>query len=439
MTALELLLPVAFFAIVLAVALGAADAALSVIPRFALERALEDSSERKRERLLSYHADSQRTFAVLVLGRVLAETTYAVAITAYMFEKLQGVALPLVLAVLISGVVSFIGASASPRTIGRRFPAATLLRLGPLVGVARVLLGIPAQILIHISNAFIPGGGMSGGPFASETELRNMVERASEGEALEDDERDMIQGVFELGDTRIRELMVPRTDMVTVDSDVSANKALRLFVRSGFSRVPVIGDGVDDILGMLYFKDVMRVVHSPWNPGGDRPVTEIMRTARFFPEFLEADKVMEDMRTSRVHVGIVIDEYGGAAGIVTIEDILEEIVGEISDEHDRREQGIDDLGDGAYRVPARTSIDEVGELFSLDIDDDDVDTVGGLLAKTLGKVPILGAEGDAHGIHMSADRTSGRRKQVSHIVVTRSSTLVDDGDDDEPHAQNRDD
>ena len=421
MSALEFLIPVALTAIVTAIALGAADAAMSTISRQALERALEDAPASKRERLLAYFDDAHRSLAVLSLGRVLAETTYAVAITAYMFEKIDGLWIPLVLAITVTGLVSFIAASASPRTIGRRYPEQTLARLWWLIGLSRLILGLPARFLVHVSNAFTPGGSLAGGPFATEAEIRHLVDRASEGEGLEDDERSMIQGVFELGDTKIRELMVPRTDMVTIDSDSSATMAMRLFVRSGFSRVPVIGEGVDDLLGMLYFKDVMRAIHSPWNPGAERPVTEIMRPVSFFPEFIQADKVMEQMRTSHVHVGIVVDEYGGVAGIVTIEDILEEIVGEIADEHDRREQAAEELPDGEFRVPARMTIDEVGELFSLSIEDEDVDTIGGLLAKTIGKVPIVGAQGDAHGLHMVADRTSGRRKQVSHIVVRRSA------------------
>ena len=309
----------------------------------------------------------------------------------------------------------------SPRTLGRRAPEKTISALSPLVRFARVALALPAKVLIHISNAFTPGGKVAGGPFATEEELRHFVDRASETEALEDDERNMIKGVFDLDDTMIREVMVPRTDMVTIDADATANKAMRLFVRSGYSRIPVIGEeGVDDLLGMLYFKDVMRAIHSPWDPGGDRPVTEIMRPVKFYPEFLTADRVMEAMRTSRVHVGIPVDEYGGVAGIVTIEDILEEIVGEIADEHDRREQEAEKVAEGEYRVPARMTIVEVGELFDLEIEDDDVDTIGGLLAKTIGRVPIVGAEGTAHGLHMEADRTSGRRKQVSAILVSRA-------------------
>lgn len=420
MSTTAFLVPLAFVAIVLAVCFSAADAALSTLSRHSIERYFEDE-EKKRDRILTMHDDTHTTFATIALGRVLAETTYAVVITAFMFERLEGLWLPLLLAITVTFLVSFMGASVSPRTLGRRAPEKTISALSPLVRFARVALALPAKVLIHISNAFTPGGKVAGGPFATEEELRHFVDRASETEALEDDERNMIKGVFDLDDTMIREVMVPRTDMVTIDADATANKAMRLFVRSGYSRIPVIGEeGVDDLLGMLYFKDVMRAIHSPWDPGGDRPVTEIMRPVKFYPEFLTADRVMEAMRTSRVHVGIPVDEYGGVAGIVTIEDILEEIVGEIADEHDRREQEAEKVAEGEYRVPARMTIVEVGELFDLEIEDDDVDTIGGLLAKTIGRVPIVGAEGTAHGLHMEADRTSGRRKQVSAILVSRA-------------------
>lgn len=329
MSTTAFLVPLAIVAIVLAVCFSAADAALSTLSRHSIERYFEDE-EKKRDRILTMHDDTHTTFATIALGRVLAETTYAVVITAFMFERLEGLWLPLLLAITVTFLVSFMGASVSPRTLGRRAPEKTISALSPLVRFARVALALPAKVLIHISNAFTPGGKVAGGPFATEEELRHFVDRASETEALEDDERNMIKGVFDLDDTMIREVMVPRTDMVTIDADATANKAMRLFVRSGYSRIPVIGEeGVDDLLGMLYFKDVMRAIHSPWDPGGDRPVTEIMRPVKFYPEFLTADRVMEAMRTSRVHVGIPVDEYGGVAGIVTIEDILEEIVGRL--------------------------------------------------------------------------------------------------------------
>nr|WP_246370777.1 MULTISPECIES: hemolysin family protein [Helcobacillus] len=410
----------AALAVVVATLIAACEAAMMSASKHSLERALEEKSEKKRESVLHLHQDAHTTLSTLALGRVLAESAYVVIITAILFETIDGLWTPLLLAMVMAGLISFIASSASPRTIGRRSPDAVLIRLSPLIRTCRTVLGPLSRLLVHIANAATPGGKYAGGPFATADELRQMVDRASEGEELQDDERDMIRGVFDLGDTLIRELMVPRTDMVTIQSDASAEKAMRLFVRSGFSRIPVIGESVDDLLGMLYFKDVMRAIHSPWNPGADRPVTDIMRQVRFVPEFVGADEVMNQMRTSRVHVAIVTDEYGGVSGIVTIEDILEEIVGDISDEHDRHEAAAVPMSGGAFLVPAREKLSEVGDLFDMEIDDDDVDTIGGLLGKALGRVPIVGSEADAHGLHMVAEKISGRRKRVSAIVVSRA-------------------
>lgn len=417
---LYLLIPVALAGAVFGALATAADAALLSISRGALERSTEDRPERQRRRVLRVHEDVARTIAALTLGRVFAEATMAVSITAMLFESLEGLVVPGLLALLISGALSFIAVSVSPRTLGRRRPTEVLVGLSGLLSFTRVVLGPLAALLVHIGSAFTPGGRVDGGPYAAEAELRESVDRALENEQLEISKRDMIHGVFDLGETRVRELMVPRTDMITIDSGATAQVAMRLFVRSGFSRVPVVGEDPDDVLGMLYQKDTTRAIHSPWNPREDQPVTEIMRTALFYPELLPAGEVLRQMQTSRRHIGMVVDEYGGVSGLVTIEDIIEEIVGDISDEHDRSEPEIEDLGDGRFRVPARESISSVGELFGLDIDDEDVDTIGGLLAKQIGRVPILGSSADALGLHIEAERTHGRRKQLSTVLITRA-------------------
>ena len=431
MSPLDLLLPVALLAVIFGICFAAIEAALLATSRQGLERGFEElnTAAKTKQRILKYHEDSARTLAAISLGKVLADTTWAVIFTAYLFERIEGLWLPLILSVVVTALVSFIAVSVSPRTLGRRSPVKTLTKLAFMITLARAILDIPARILVHISNAFTAVRDQRIGPFTTEDEIRELVDRASETESLEDEERNMIHGVFELGERKIRELMVPRTDMVTINQEANATNAMRLFVRSGFSRVPVIGEGVDDLLGMLYFKDVMRAIHSPWDPGQDRAVTEIMRPAKFFPEFLDASKVMEEMRNSRVHAGILVGEYGGVSGIVTIEDILEEIVGDISDEHDRLAQSAEEISSQEYRVPARMPIDEVGQLFGLDIEDEDVDTIGGLLAKTVGMVPIKGTEAEAHGLHMLAERTSGRRKQVSTLIVKKVVKDVEEASD----------
>ncbi len=208
---------------------------------------------------------------------------------------------------------------------------------------------------------------------------------------------------------------------------------MRLFVRSGYSRIPVVGENVDDLCGILYVKDVMRAIHSPWDPRPQRPVHEIMRPARFAPEFLAADAVLAQMQTSHVHITVLVDEYGGVAGIVTIEDILVEIVGEIADEHDRHEPESQDLGQGRYRVPARAGLSEVGDLFDLEIDDDDIDSVGGLLATATGRVPIPGTHAIVHGLELEADKSAGRRQRLSTVLVRRAPQ------DDDPSGSDQED
>lgn len=428
---LGILIPLAILGFIGGAAFTAVDASLLSVSRVSLDRALEDGTDRVRRRVLRQHDDAARLFATVTLGRILSEAVFAVSIAAIAFGTMDGWALPWIIATVAVAALSFLGVSVSPRTLGRRHPEKVAIALSGLTAVARTLLWPLAMALIHVGSAFTPGGGVRGGPYATEAEPRHFVDRATESQELEHDERDMIQGVFDLGDTRIREIMVPRTDMVTIAADVTAEKAARLFVRSGFSRIPVIGENVDDLLGVVYAKDIMRAIHSPWESGAERPVSEIMRAAMFVPEIAGADDVMRQMQTQRIHVAIVVDEYGGVCGIVTIEDVLEEIVGEIADEHDRREPEVEDLGEGVFRVPARESIADTGELFGLDIEDEDVDTVGGLLSKALGRVPIVGAEADTHGLHLEAETTAGRRRTLATVLVSRSETSEDEDDDQE--------
>ena len=250
-----------------------------------------------------------------------------------------------------------------------------------------------------------------------EDQLAVMVERVSEFEAVEDDERELLHSVFELDSTYLREVMVPRTDIISIKAQAPLDKALSLFSRSGFSRVPVIGESVDDALGVLYLKDVIRRVHHR-NDADAVTAAEVMREAAFVPETKRVDDMLQQMQASAVHIALVVDEYGGIAGLVTIEDLLEELVGEMVDEHDKAEPEVEDLGDGRYRVPARMPIDELGELWGVELEDEDVDSVGGLLAKANGRVPIAGAEGQIYGVTMVADRFGGRRNRLSTVIVS---------------------
>jgi CBS domain containing-hemolysin-like protein len=230
----------------------------------------------------------------------------------------------------------------------------------------------------------------------------------------------MIHSVFELGDTLVREVMVPRTTLVSIEAGESLHSAMSLFLRSGFSRVPVVGEGLDDVRGVLYLKDVARRLHEDPARGPSQPVDAVMREPHFVPDSKAADELLREMQRDAGHVAIVVDEYGGTAGMITLEDLVEEIVGEIADEYDRDEQDVEELPDGAYRVRSRVHCEEVGELFGIDLEDEEVDTVGGLLAKALGRVPIAGASARVDGIVLTADRFEGRRNQLATVIVRRA-------------------
>jgi CBS domain containing-hemolysin-like protein len=241
---------------------------------------------------------------------------------------------------------------------------------------------------------------------------------ASDSALIEAGEREMIHSVFELGDTLAREVMVPRTDMVSIDDDRVCRQAMTLFLRSGFSRIPVLGRDVDDVVGLLYLKDVIRRLNADPDAGAV-PVAELMRPMPFVPESKPVDDLLREMQRDQTHFAVVVDEYGGTAGLVTIEDILEEIVGEITDEYDREAPEVEELGDGRLRVAATLHVDDLAELFDVDLEEDEVDTVGGLIGKTIGRVPILGSTCEVAGLRLTAERMSGRRHRIATVVVER--------------------
>lgn len=305
----------------------------------------------------------------------------------------------------LAAAYSLLLVRAAPRVMARAHPETTVRVLAP-IGVALIALSTPVRRIIPALRM----------PALSEAE--DLVEQAQD--ALEDEDAQLLRGVVNLGDTLAREVMVPRTDMVTIASGTSLRKAMLLFMRSGFSRVPVVGDGTDDVRGLLYLKDVVRAT---WNHQDalDTQVDDLMRDPVFLPESVPADDLLRRMQDEVFHMAIVIDEFGGVAGLVTIEDALEEIVGELTDEHDRAEPQPEELGDGRFRVPARLAIDELGELFDIEIEDDDVDTAAGLLTKALGKVPIPGSTATAHGLKLTAERAEGRRRRLTWLLVERVS------------------
>ena len=261
----------------------------------------------------------------------------------------------------------------------------------------------------------------AGGP-AEGTELRGLVDYLEGRPAIEPGERDMVRSVFELGDTIVRDVMVPRTDMVFIEAEKTVQQALTLALRSGFSRIPVVGESTDDILGVAYLKDLVKWTSE--HPGENAKVSDVKRDASFVPDSKPADELLRQMQARRNHVAIVVDEYGGTAGLVTIEDILEEIVGEITDEYDDEQPPVEWLGNGAARGTARLPVADLAELFGVRIDAEDVETVAGLLAHELGRVPIAGSTAVVSGLRLSAESPANRRNKIERVLVEPVSSAA---------------
>ncbi len=323
-------------------------------------------------------------------------------------------------------IVSYVFWGVAPRTLGRQHAQRVACAFaGPIVAITTVLGPFP-RLLIMIGNALTPGKGFTDGPFSTEAELRELVDLAEASEVIESGERKMIHSVFDLGNTIVREVMVPRTDMVFIEEYKTLRQAVSLALRSGFSRIPVIREGLDDVVGVLYLKDVIKRVYDKPDAQSTERVGSMMRTPIWCPDSKPVDELLQEMQAKRVHLVIVVDEFGGTAGMATIEDILEEIVGEITDEYDEENNDITLLGEGRFRVSSRLPVDELGDLFGLELDDEDVETVGGLMAKQLNKVPIAGSVVKYDGLELVAERSSGRRNRIGTVIATRISSDTDD-------------
>ena len=410
----------------IAAVLTAAEAAFNFLPRHDAEEALLKSRNIAMRRILAQPVAHIRA---LRFWRIWFEMASAVAVAVLLYSLLDNIWLAGLAATGIMALLGFVIVGVSPRQLGRLHSAAVVRFTAPLIRFLTWVLGPIPGWLVALGSAAAPGAPGGDEAFFSEQEFRELVERASESDMIEDTEAEMIQSVFDFGDTLVRAVMVPRTDILSIEAGSSLRQAMTLFLRSGYSRIPVIAEDTDHILGIIYLKDVAAVLHE-LAPDEEPPLVEsLAREVRYVPESKPVSDLLRELQKESTHVAIVIDEYGGTAGLVTLEDLIEEIVGEIVDEYDTESAEAVELGDGSYRVSARMSIDDLGELFDMELDDDEVDTVGGLLAKALGRVPIVGSHVEVHGASLRADRLEGRRNRVSHIIaaaVPRVDTDLED-------------
>jgi CBS domain containing-hemolysin-like protein len=287
-------------------------------------------------------------------------------------------------------------------------------------------LTVKLNFLKKINLAF---KGFAMGLLADEDELRQLMDHAHHRGLVESDEHEMIHNVFELGDTLVRELMVPRTDMVWIEKDKTLRQALSLALRSGYSRIPVVGEGIDNIIGISYVKDLAKRALDHHEAETTEKVEQHTRPAVFVPENKEAAELLKEMQRNQIHLAIVVDEYGGTAGIITIEDIIEEIVGEIADEYDDGVEAFTWISEKKARAKATMHVEDLADELKIDIDRDefeDVDTIGGYMAEKLGRVPIAGSTIDLQGWSITSERPIGRRRRISSVIIERPEQEIDE-------------
>lgn len=419
----------AIFFIVLAAVLIAGETAITRVSRVTVEQLKRDGNK-KASRLLMMLDDRARYVNALLFAHLTLSTLASIFVTVGFLEVAPDGAYGVLLAAIVLVIVGYILLGVAPQTLGRQNADTYALSLAGIIRLTALVLGPFSRLFIMVGNAITPGKGYREGPFSTQAELRELVDLAGADSVIEDDERQMIHSVFELGDTVAREVMVPRTEMVWIEGTKTLRQAMSLCLRSGFSRVPVVGENVDDIVGVIYLRDIAQRTFEHHEAETSERVVDLMRPAFMVPDSRSVDELLHDMQTARTHLAVLVDEYGGTAGIVTIEDVLEEIVGEISDEYDVVSQEIEELADGRYRVSARLSIYDLAQLLKVEIEDDDVDTVAGLMAKRLGIVPISGAQVSVGDWSLTAESAAGRRNRIGTVLVEPDVFTSQESDDD---------
>lgn len=376
--------------------------------------ALKEEERRNADVLLRVQEDLPPYLNSINLAVMFAQNGSAILV-AVMSERLFG-SLGLTLVSVGFTLVYFVAVEAMSKTFGILHSARVALGLAPLVVWLAKLLSVPTRALIGIANVLLPGKGLKEGPFVSEEDILSMAEVGHEEGGIEEEERDLIHSIFEFGDTLVREIMIPRPDMIVVESRKPLRRAMDLSIKHGYSRIPVFDGEPDNVVGIVYAKDLFKAVRR--NGDSDKTVEQVMRKPAFVPETKPVAELLREMQGSRTHMAVVVDEYGDVAGLVTLEDVLEEIVGEIIDEFDLEEPALIPLRNGTWRVKAKMAIWELNELLDLELStEEEWTTVGGLIAAQLGKVPSEGDSVTYDNLRLRAEKVTGRR--IGTVLVTR--------------------
>ncbi|MFV0320613.1 MAG: hemolysin family protein [Microbacterium sp.] len=411
-----LLLIAAVLLVAFGALMAAIDAAFGVTSRTDLAEFA--TAGRHANTLRAMASDPEAHANAVVFIRVLAETAAAVLVTVAFTILFDDIWWAMLAAVVLMTGISFVVVGASPRTVGRQHAKGVLRLTAPVIRAMRVILGPLVHGLVALGERVTPGVARHAS-FSSEEQLLSMVDEAASQDLIEEDDRELIHSVFDFTDQFVRGVMVPRTDMVTVDASATTREAMQLFLDRGVSRVPVVEGDADDVVGVLYLKDLVLFAFRDEKAWGDASVRPIARKALFVPESMKAETLLQQMKRDAVHVCMVVDEYGDIAGLITLEDLIEELVGEIADEYDPRSAEVVELEPGRYRVSARLSLNDLGDLFGVDLDDEDVESVGGLLGKALGQVPQPGVTAVVDGLVLTGGTSRGRGRGLATVFVER--------------------
>jgi magnesium and cobalt exporter, CNNM family len=404
-------LAVVVLLIVVVAVLGAAEVSITRTNRVRAYRFQEEG--RRGAPSLVKIADNPAPFLnvvlLLVLLSTIGGTTIATSLAVRVFHGAGEIVATLVMTLLL-----FVFAEVTPKTFAIQQTDRVALFLAPLiVGLGR-LVGPLATGLVKMANVVMPGKGLPQGPFITEHELRALAEVASDEEQIEEGEKELIHSIFEFGDTIVREVMLPRPDITAIESDKTLRDVQALVLQHGYSRIPVFEDDLDQVTGIVYAKDVLKALHQGKH---DMPLSEIVRGAHFVPESKKVADLLREMQKEKFHIALVTDEYGSVVGLITLEDLLEELVGEITDEYDTEEPELEQVADDVFRVDGKLSIDEVNELLDVELPDEEWDTVGGLMLGLMGSIPEEGEEVSFRNLRFTAEKVNGRR--ISKVLISR--------------------
>jgi putative hemolysin len=394
--------------------LAIAEASLTRMSRV---RALALVEEGRRNAVIleRIEADPPRFLNAIYLSVMFCQNGSAILV-AIIAERTYG-GLGITLISVGFTLLYFVIVEAMSKTFGVLHSDGAALAVAPLVWFLGRLLALPTRALIGVANVLLPGRGLKQGPFVSEADLRSMAEVGHEEGSIEREEKELIHSIFEFGDTIVREVMVPRPDVKAIESDKTLRDVQALVLQDGFSRIPVFQDDLDNVVGVVYAKDVLKALHQGKH---DMPLRDVVREARFVPESKKVADLLREMQKEKFHIALVTDEYGSVSGLVTLEDLLEELVGEIADEYDTEEPEIEQVSDDLFRVDGKISIDEVNEMLDVELPDEEWDTVGGLVLGIMGSIPDEGEAVDFQGLTFTAERVNGRR--ISKVLIKRPPT-----------------